>query len=179
MNTRRRAAIVFFAIILCGAVLLPAVLAEAEPAPLPVQIPIRDASEPPSSLQTPAPYYPTATRSRRHRRKPAKRRHRTAIKRTRRNGQQSQPKSAQAPAPHGPQLEQRPETPTESIMPLEPLPAPAPAPAPQAAPATPLKAAPSAPASPASGQPAQAIFPPAPEPTGQQPAPAPTTPAKP
>lgn len=188
MDNRGRAATIIFALFLSAGLLLAAIPTEAgTPAPLPVQIPIRDINEPPSSLQTAAPYAPAWPQKRHSRRKSVKRRHRTTAKRNTRTARQAPARTAPAPAPasanRAPQLEQRREAPTESIMPLEPLPAPAPAPsatpAPTPAPTPPAgPAAATPPPAQSTGQATQATFPPAPEPAGQAAQP-PATPAKP
>ncbi|HCR14443.1 MAG TPA: hypothetical protein PKD41_15005, partial [Solidesulfovibrio sp.] len=83
------------------------------PAPLPTQIPIRDITAPPTPNTPTTPFTPAPAPAKRRRvKKPRKRQPRPAP-------QQSAPK-AQAPA--GPKLEQRYEPPTESIIPLDPVP---------------------------------------------------------
>ena len=150
-----------------GLVVLPLAVEAGMPAPLPTQIPIRDSSEPPSSMQPAQPFVPVPSRKSRHRRRKPVRHRRPAPAR-----QPMAPRAAKTPpAPpavstqRAPQLEQRQEAPIETLIPLDSLPAPAPAPAPE----------PRA----AGSTPAQAGLPPkpAPAPTPATPVPAAPTPA--
>jgi len=127
-----------------GLVVLPLAVEAGMPAPLPTQIPIRDSSEPPSSLQPAQPFVPAPSRKSRHRRRKPVRHRRSAPAR-----QPMAPRAAQTPpAPStvsnqsAPRLEPRQEAPIETLIPLDslPAPAPAPAPAPQAAGSTPAQA---------------------------------------
>jgi hypothetical protein len=117
------------------------------PAPLPVQIPIRDIGAPPTPNAPPAPFVPRSAPKKHRRSKPARKR-------------PTSNSPAQAPSPArastGPKLEQRYEAPTESIYPLEPEPAKGPSSAPTAG-----------------KQPAPVAFPPEPAPAA---APAPAKP---
>ncbi len=133
---RRLAALVM------AAFLGTAVWAEAGPAPLPVQIPIRDIHEPATPDVSARPFVSRPARTKTRRAKP--------VRRHRRPDPPKAARPAPAPAPAaqaGPKLEQRYEAPTESIMvppapaaasnpkpgaaefPPQPEPAPAPAPA--------------------------------------------------
>lgn len=171
MRTRTRLAVLGLAALVGGALLGQTVAVEAgQPAPLPVQIPIRDLSEPPTPPLDARPFVPLPTRQRKVRKaRPAKRRHVARPRPPRK------PKAPRPPAPAaGPKLEQRPEVPTESIMSLDALPPAKPAPGPahdktpgsQAAPAPKPAPAPAAPPAPAPAE-----FPPKPA-AGPPPAPA-------
>lgn len=167
MDTTKRLAGLALAALVGGALLWEPVPVEAgQPAPLPVQIPIRDAGEPPSPPLEARSYVPSPAHSRKSRRaRPVKHRRRAASPRP-----VQPPKAAKTPqAPKAPaaglQLEQRPEAPTESIMPLDSFPGPAPATAPKSAPSPAAGQASGprpAPAPAAPPGPAPAEFPPSP-----------------
>ncbi|OLN24383.1 Proline-rich protein [Desulfovibrio sp. DV] len=126
------------AILICVAAADPGLPGDAmagTPAPLPTTLTIRDASQPPTPSTPARPFVS----------RPAKRKPRRAKPQRR----QPVPPKAQAPTPTdrnpaAPRLEQRYQTPTESIFPLDPEPAKAASP-PQASGKTPEpKAAPAA-----------------------------------
>jgi hypothetical protein len=161
MDCKGRLATLALAALVGGGLLLGGSLTAVagQPAPLPVQIPIRDASEPPTPGIGAKPFTPAPAHRKVRRTRPARHRRRPAA-----------PKPAQAPkAPTtttGPKLEQRPEAATESIMSLDTLPAPTGA---KAGPA-PASGPKPAPASAPPPGPAAAEFPPVPD-TGSKPAP--------
>lgn len=113
-----------------------------QPAPLPIQIPIRDVGEPPTPAIEGQAFAPAPVVS--HRRRPwKKRRHAVRRRRPPKRLATPPPKAAPVAGKSGPRLEQRPEAATESILPLDLLPGPdgaAPAKGSAAKPVAPAKA---------------------------------------
>lgn len=133
MNALGKLAITGLAMTMLG---IPSIMApstaEAKPARLPTQIPIRDIHEPPTPSTPPVPFAPRPVRSKKRRSRTVKKRH-ARRHATPRPVSHPSPKAATPPPapgmapihnPTAPKLEQRYEAPTETIFPLGPEPAP-------------------------------------------------------
>jgi hypothetical protein len=121
MTKGRLAGLALAALVGGGLLAEPLASLAGMPAPLPVQIPIRDASEPPTPSYEAKPFVSSPART--HRKRTVRKRRAPARSRSARKSP-TPPVATATATKSGPKLEQRQEAPTESIMSLDLLPTP-------------------------------------------------------